>query len=176
MTPAWARRQHRLGWLYQAQGQLDLAQQSYENAIKYDENHAFAKNNLAYLLADTGKDLDRALDLAQDAKALLPNDANTADTLGWVLFKRGVNGAAVGYLKESLANVDADDPVMGVIRHHLAQAYEADGNMKRAAEVLRASINDLEQRNKAERAQGRDPQSPPWESDVRSMLDRLTAG
>jgi hypothetical protein len=48
--------------------------------------------------------------------------------------------------------------------------------MKRAAEVLRASINDLEQRNKAERAQGRDPQSPPWESDVRSMLDRLTAG
>jgi tetratricopeptide (TPR) repeat protein len=176
VEPTSARLHHRLALLYEAQGQLDLAQQSYENAIKYDENHAFAKNNLAYLLADTGKDLDRALDLAQDAKALLPNDANAADTLGWVLFKRGVNGAAVGYLKESLDNADADDPVLGVIRHHLAQAYEADGNMKRAAEVLRASINDLEQRNKAERAQGRDPQSPPWESDVRSMLDRLTAG
>ena len=63
-----------------------------------------------------------------------------------------------------------------MIRHHLAQAYEADGNTKRAAEVLRASIDDLEQRNKAERAQGRDPLSPPWESEVRSMLDRLSAG
>ncbi len=175
MQPTSARLHHFLALLYEAQGELDMAQRSYENAIKYDDNHAFAKNNLAYLLADTGKDLDRALDLAQDAKALLPNDSNAADTLGWVLFKRGVNGAAVGYLKESVASADADDPALGVIRHHLAQAYEADGNTKRAAEVLRASIHDLEQRNKAERAQGRTPQSPPWESEVRSMLDRLTA-
>lgn len=176
VKPTSARLHHFLALLYEAQGELDMAQKSYENAIKYDDNHAFAKNNLAYLLADTGRDLDRALDLAQDAKALLPNDANAADTLGWVLFKRGVNGAAVGYLKESLDNADADDPALGVIRHHLAQAYEADGNTKRAAEVLRASIDDLEQRNKAERAQGRDPLSPPWESEVRSMLDRLSAG
>jgi tetratricopeptide (TPR) repeat protein len=174
--PNSARLHHFLALLYEAQGELDKARESYESAIEHDDNHAFAKNNLAYLLADSGQDLDRALDLAQDAKALLPNDANAADTLGWVLFKRGVNGAAVGYLKESVDNADADDPALGVIRHHLAQAYEADGNPKRAAEVLRASIDDLEQRNRAERAQGGNPMSPPWESEVRSMLDRLSAG
>ncbi|MCP5040296.1 MAG: tetratricopeptide repeat protein [bacterium] len=173
--PDSARLHHFLALLYEAQGDLDKAEQSYENAIKYDENHAFAKNNLAYLLADTGKDLDRALDLAQDAKALLPNDANAADTLGWVLFKRGVNGAAVGYLKESVENAEADDPALGVMRHHLAMAYEADGNPQRAAEVLRTALDDLEARQRAERAAGRDPLSPPWESDIRNMLERLTA-
>ncbi|MBW2292539.1 MAG: tetratricopeptide repeat protein [Deltaproteobacteria bacterium] len=173
--PTSARLHHFLALLYEAQGELGRAEQSYENAIKYDDNHAFAKNNLAYLLADTGKDLDRALDLAQDAKALLPNDPNAADTLGWVLFKRGVSGAAVGYLKESVENADADDPALGVMRHHLAQAYEADGNQTRAVEVLKTAIADLEQRKQAQKAQGRDPQSPPWESDVRSMLERLSA-
>lgn len=175
VRPESASLHHFLALLYEAQGEVDKAQASYENAIKYDDNHAFAKNNLAYLLADTGRDLDRALDLAQDAKALLPNDANAADTLGWVLFKRGVNGAAVGYLKESVDNADIDDPALGVMRHHLAQAYEADGSPDKAAEVLQAAIDDLEARQRAERAAGRDPISPPWESDVRNMLQRLGA-
>ena len=175
MQPTSARLHHFLALLYEAQGQLDKAEKSYENAIKYDDNHAFAKNNLAYLLADTGKDLDRALDLAQDAKALLPNDANAADTLGWVLYKRGVNGAAVGYLKESVENADADDPALGVMRHHLALAYEADGKKDRATEVLKMALDDLEQRQRAERSQGREPVSPPWEREVRSMYDRLSA-
>lgn len=175
LQPTSARLHHFLALLYEAQGELERAEKSYENAIKYDDNHAFAKNNLAYLLADTGKDLDRALDLAQDAKALLPDDANAADTLGWVLFKRGVSGAAVGYLKESVENADSDDPALGVMRHHLAQAYEADGDQTRAAEVLKMALDDLEQRKRAQRAQGRDPQSPPWEGEVRSMLQRLRA-
>ncbi len=167
---------HFLALLYEAQGEVDKAVQSYETAIKYDDNHAFAKNNLAYLLADTGKDLDRALDLAQDAKALLPNDANAADTLGWVLYKRGVNGAAVGYLRESVETADADDPALGVMRHHLALAYEADGSRDKAAAVLQTALDDLDARQRAERAAGRTPMSPPWESDIRNMLERLSAG
>jgi uncharacterized protein HemY len=105
----------------------------------------------------------------------LPNDPNAADTLGWVLFKRGVSGAAVGYLKESVQNADADDPALGVMRHHLAQAYEADGNQIRAVEVLKTAIADLEQRKQVLRDQGRNPQSPPWEGEARSMLERLSA-
>jgi len=175
VKPTSARLHHFLALLYEAQGKLDKAQASYENAIKFDDNHAFAKNNLAYLLADNGKDLDRALDLAQDAKELLPNDANAADTLGWVLYKRGVHGAAVGYLKESVENADVDDPALGVMRHHLALAYEADGNKEQAAKVLRTAISDLEERQRAIRSQGKTPQSPPWESEVRGMLDRLSA-
>ncbi|MEO1916477.1 MAG: tetratricopeptide repeat protein, partial [Myxococcales bacterium] len=173
VKPNSAKLHHFLALLYEAQGERDKAQISYENAIKYDENHAIAKNNLAYLLADTGKDLDRALDLAQDAKALLPNDANAADTLGWVLYKRGVNGAAVGYLKESIEIAEADDPALGVMRHHLALAYEADGNKARAAEVLRAAIDDLDQRQRAAQKQDRSFH-PPWEGEVRSMLERLS--
>ncbi len=175
VQPNSSRLHHFLALLYEGQGELELAQKSYEKAIEHDSEHASAKNNLAYLLADSGQDLDRALALAQEAKALLPNNANAADTLGWVLFKRGVSGAAVGYLKEAVENTEADDPTLGIVRHHLAQAYEADGNKSRAVEVLKTVVSDLERNRRAATAQGRAPQTPPWEADVRQMLDRLTA-
>ena len=104
----------------------------------------------------------------------MPDDANAADTLGWVLYKRGVNGAAVGYLKESIDIAEADDPALGVMRHHLALAYEADGNKVAAAEVLRTAVDDLDQRERAARKQGQTFRPPPWAGDVRTMLERLS--
>src|SRR5262249_30184830 len=61
---------HYLGMLYELGGQPDRAIQRYEDAIRLDPSLAEAKNNLAYIYADQGKNLDRALDLAQDAKTL----------------------------------------------------------------------------------------------------------
>jgi tetratricopeptide (TPR) repeat protein len=175
LHPESAKLHHFLALLYEAQSEKDLARLSYENAIKSDDNHGHAKNNLAYLLADEDLDLDRALDLAQDAKALLPNSANAADTLGWVLYKRGVFGAAVGYLKEAEESSEPDDPALSVIRHHLALAYEADGKTDRALVVLETAVADLDRQARQAKAAGRNVNSPPWESDIREMLERLSS-
>ncbi|MBW2272293.1 MAG: tetratricopeptide repeat protein [Deltaproteobacteria bacterium] len=174
--PDSAKLYHFLAVLYELDGRSDLAMKNYEAAVERDPSHAQAKNNLAYMLAESGEDLDRALDLAQEAKALLPEDANTADTLGWVLYKRGVPSAAVGYLKEAADSTDPDNPNLGIIRYHLALAYEADGQKEKAAEVLERAVTDLDQRYEAAQAAGRKVAEPPWEKDLRQMLDRLKAG
>ncbi len=164
-----------VGSLYELQGRQDEAVERYEDAIRLDPGLAVAKNNLAYLLAERGGNLDRALDLAQEAKSLLPDNPNTADTLGWVLYKKRVPSAAIGYLREAEGGMPPDDPNLGLVRHHLALAYEADGQPARAREVLERAIKDLEARYGAAAAGegGEAPPEPPWAAEVRSMHARL---
>ena len=51
---------------------------------------AAAANNLAWVLAAHGGDKDKALALAQIATELVPEDPHVSDTLGWILYRRGV--------------------------------------------------------------------------------------
>jgi len=166
-----------LGTLYSFGGAQDKAIECYEDAIKYGPDLAYPKNDLAYIYAESGKNLDRALDLAQDAKAALPDTATVADTLGWVLYKRGIPSAAISYLKEAVANSDGDITVSGISLHHLAQAYEADGDPKKARETLLRVVAALEENAEQKRASG-EPISPEptWATEVRAMLTRLESG
>ncbi len=171
--PDSARLHHFVAVLYELAGRVDEAMVSYDKAIVLDDSLAQAKNNLAYLLAEADKDLDRALDLAQEAKSLMPESGNTADTLGWVLHKRGVSSAAVGYLKEAVATIDPNSPNLGVVRHHLAQAYEANDQRREATEVLELALADLERRLTETRERGEKPREPAWSGPARDMLTRL---
>jgi tetratricopeptide (TPR) repeat protein len=165
---------HFLGVLYEYGGKPDQAVTHYEEAIKQSPDLAESKNNLAYLYAESGKNLDRALDLAQDAKALMPDDPNTADTLGWVLFRRGVPSAAIGYLKEAEAGVKAEDATLGIIRHHLAQAYEASGDKVNARTTLDRAIAAHQSFVEAQKARGVPVGADPsWFADARKMRERL---
>jgi tetratricopeptide (TPR) repeat protein len=163
-----------LGTLYSFGGAQDKAIERYEDAIKYGPDLAYPKNDLAYIYAESGENLDRALDLAQDAKAALPDTATVADTLGWVLYKRGIPSAAISYLKEAVANSDGDIAVSGISLHHLAQAYEADGDPEKARQTLRRAIVGLEEYGEQKRARGEQPRpDPAWAEEVRVMLKRL---
>ncbi|HXV37081.1 MAG TPA: tetratricopeptide repeat protein [Myxococcota bacterium] len=166
-----------LGTLYSFGGAQSKAIERYEDAIKYGPDLAYPKNDLAYIYAESGENLDRALDLAQQAKAALPDTATVADTLGWVLYKRGVPSAAISYLKEAVANSDGDITVMGISLHHLAQAYEADGDPDKARETLERAIAELEKSAAEQRASGEPARPEPgWAAEVRAMLKRLESG
>jgi len=165
-----------LGTLYEVSGRRAEAIAEYEEAVKLDPNLAIAKNNLAYLMAEEGKNLDRALDLAQEAKAKLPDSPNAADTLGWVLLKKGIPQAAISYLKEAEGSFPPGDPDMGIVRYHLAVAYEANKEPDQARDALERAIQWVDQSK-----QGAKPPSgagqiadPPWLQDARSMLERLS--
>jgi len=139
-----------------------------------DPKLAPAKNNLAYILAESGRNLDRALDLAQEAKSMLPDNGHAADTLGWVLYKKGIPSASVGYLLEAEGLFEADDPELGIVRYHLAQAYVASDRKEEAREALRRALRDLERiQGSFRETTGRDPEEPPWLADIRAMLERL---
>jgi len=166
---------HFLGILYQYGGARDKAIASYEAAIKYGPDLAEAKNNLAYIYAEAGENLDRALDLAQEAKAALPDSHNAADTLGWVLYKRGIASAAISYLKEAEASgAEADPPTIATIRLHLAQAYEADGDTSEAADALKRSLSEIDKKADRRRESGQAAApDPEWAQPLRAMLVRL---
>jgi tetratricopeptide (TPR) repeat protein len=168
---------HFLGVLYELSGDRTRAIERYEEAIRLEPELAEAKNNLAYIYADSGENLDRALSLAQDAKEILPDNPSVADTLGWVLYKRGVPSAAIGYLKEAEAATDPNDASLGVVRFHLAQAYVANGDSQEATAALDRALDALATQMQAVRDQGRDPgPEPTWASDARALREKVSAG
>jgi predicted Zn-dependent protease len=145
----------------------------YEEAIELDSSLAVAKNNLAYLMAERGQDLERALQLAQEAKAELPDNPNAADTLGWVLYKKNVPAAAIGYLREAVGGLPPEDPNLPLVRHHLALAYEANQERAQSIEMLELAVAELEKLRTQE--DGRVRPEPVWAEDVRSHLSRMRA-
>lgn len=67
--------------------QPDSAFVYYEKALVANPDNSMAKNNCAYHLAVSERDLDRALKLAEEAVAAEPENVTTLDTYAWVLFK-----------------------------------------------------------------------------------------
>lgn len=63
------------GLILQAQGKDEEARKRYERIVEKDPHAAVASNNLAWMYASRGEQLDRALQLAQAAVAQVPEGA-----------------------------------------------------------------------------------------------------
>lgn len=117
-------------------GQGDEAAALYERILALDPNNGVVANNLAYLIASQGGDLDRALTLAQGAHELLPNLDEPADTLGYVYLKRNQFELAAAALApvvyQHLENVK--------YRSHLVTALDQDGRSSDATERVKTAL------------------------------------
>ncbi|HSY16735.1 MAG TPA: tetratricopeptide repeat protein [Candidatus Acidoferrales bacterium] len=91
---------------------------TYEKILELDPKCSPALNNLAYLYSENLGQPDRAYELAQRARALLPADPSTADTLGWINVKRGAYPTALALLQESAAKL----PGVPDVQYHLGMA------------------------------------------------------
>jgi Flp pilus assembly protein TadD len=100
------------------------AQRAYRAAIDLDANNAIAMNNLAFLLAEGGTDLDEALRLARRAMELTSSAADVTDTAGWVHLKRGENDQAIALFADAVAKEPAEESY----RDHLLMALERKGD------------------------------------------------
>jgi Tfp pilus assembly protein PilF len=78
------------GMIFETQGKVEEAKQIYTQALGADPNNEVAANNLAFILAEQGKDLNTALSWAQMARRKQPENPNAADTLGWVYYKQEI--------------------------------------------------------------------------------------
>jgi tetratricopeptide (TPR) repeat protein len=125
-----------IGMLLQVQNRGDEAKQKYEQILQIDPRAAVAANNLAYMKAEAGVDLDIALQLAQTAKAVAPQDPDVNDTLGWVYYKKDLANLAIGPLKISVDRVP-DNPIY---RYHLGMAYVKTGDIRGAREMLQEAL------------------------------------
>jgi spermidine synthase len=124
-----------LGEAFAASGDLAAAAQNYEKALDLEPDDAVTANNLAWLYAVQGVNLDRALELATFAAGRARN-AGYLDTLGWVRFKRGELDQAQASLEEAL---DIDKDRVESI-YHLARVDLGKGERGRAQDLLRRVI------------------------------------
>jgi Flp pilus assembly protein TadD len=95
-----------------------------------------AANNLAQYYADRGEQLDTALQLAQTAKAALPNRPEIDDTLGWVYYKRNVPVLAIASFKQCVA-ARPDNPSFLA---HLGLAYAQNKDREPARQALKKAL------------------------------------
>ena len=104
--------------------------------VRENPGHAGSRNDLAWLLAESGGNLDAALSLAEDARRLDPSP-DILDTLGWVFVKRGEGAPAVSVL-EKAHEKQPDSPS---IRYHLGTALAMAGDVDRAREMLKSALD-----------------------------------
>ena len=118
-----------------ASGDAAGAKVRLREVVRLDPGHVGARNNLAWLLAEEGQDLDSALALARAAQRLDPSP-DVLDTLGWVYLKRGESGEAVKAF-ELAVEKRPDSPSM---RYRLGSALSQAGDKQRAREMFETAL------------------------------------
>ena len=132
-TGAWLR----LGMLHQSLGENEKASEAYLRVLRQNSKAAVAYNNLAWMAAEEGRNLDQALKWARKAKRLSPDLHSVWDTLGWVYRARKEYPQAVASLKRAaqLAPRDAQ------VHYHLGVVYAESGMTGEARTSLEKAMS-----------------------------------
>ena len=133
--------------------------------------NGLALNNLAMVYSERFDQVDKALDLAKRARTAFPNNPSLADTLGWVMFRKGDYRNALPLLQEGAAKL-TDNPE---VQYHLAMVQYMLGDEAAARAALQKAVQLPAPFPQKEEAQQRlailtmDAKSPT--GDARTTLD-----
>jgi tetratricopeptide (TPR) repeat protein len=133
--PSYADAGYLAAQIHLRQGDSAAAESALREVVTMAPGHVGACNDLAWMLADSGRDLDFALDLAERAARLSPDPA-VLDTLGWVQYQRGDAAAAVETFQRALAT-QPDSPSM---RYRLGLALRKLDRADEAREAFRTAV------------------------------------
>lgn len=135
MAPLDARSAVFLAEALQAAGKPNEAIAVYRQAMKSPRPDEVVLNNIAYLLAETGGDLQEALRYAQQATKVELRPGYL-DTLGYVYLKSGKTDLAL----QVLSNLVRKEPQSPTFRYHYGMALLASGDKDRARTELQAAL------------------------------------
>ncbi len=127
-----------LGMLMDGTGRREQAKPYYEQILKIQPDHPVALNNLAFIKAEEGTDLDEALTMAQKARQKLPSSPFIRDTLGWIYIKKNLSDDAVRTLRELIV----EEPNNPSFRYHYGLALLQKGDKPSARRELEAAIRN----------------------------------
>ena len=136
-------------------GERSEAIASYRKALAESPDNPVVLNNLAYLLAETGGDLDEALRLASTGARKAPGNPNLQDTLAWVQLKRGNAPAALPIF----TSIIQKNPNDATFRFHYATALLRSGDRTEARQQLETALTKRP--------------AKPLEQEIRMLLARV---
>ncbi|MCL4200865.1 MAG: tetratricopeptide repeat protein [Pirellulaceae bacterium] len=116
------------------------AEEWLEQVLDEFPDDAGALNDLGYLWAEQGKNLQWALRMIQKAVDTDPENAAYLDSLGWVYFRLGQDAEAVRWLEKAAGGDEPD----GVILDHLGDAYWKANQPEKAVEIWRRAVETFE--------------------------------
>lgn len=117
-------------------GDWQTAQDLYKKALQLKPDYPFAANNLADLMLRHGGNVDVALSLAQTARRGMLNSPDSADTLGWAYYNKGVYGSAKDLLEEAAKA----DPNNATFQLHLGLLYQKMNDKDKAKQHLNRAL------------------------------------
>ncbi len=124
-----------LGNIEAMRGNRGAALDHFRKVVEVNPGNAQATNNLAYLLAEYSNNPEEALKYAEKAVQLSPGEPSYCDTMGWILYRKGLYSQAIGYLQR--ASTDKTDVVW---KYHLAMAYAKAGDLANGRTTLDAAL------------------------------------
>ena len=127
-----------LGMIFEGTGKQDQSKPIWEQILKINPSHPVALNNLAFIKAQEGVDLDQALTMSQRARQAMPNSPEVSDTLGWIYIKKNLSEDAVRVFKDLTAQVPANP----VFHYHYGMALLQKGDKPSAKREFQAALAD----------------------------------
>jgi tetratricopeptide (TPR) repeat protein len=109
----------------------------YKTVLSVSPTNPVALNNLAYLMAEEGRDLDSALTYIQKARQQFPDDPDIADTMGWIYLKKTLNDDALSIFKDLVKR----DPSRALFRYHLGAAQFQKRDYTAAKQSLQTALS-----------------------------------
>ena len=109
------------GAAYERTGNIKKAEEIFEECLQiYPDSHHIL-NYQAYMWAEAGTNLDKALHYINRALKLKPVNPAYIDTLGWIYFKQKKYDEALRYIKKARKLIGPDPEIL----HHLGDIYYA---------------------------------------------------
>ena len=124
--------------IYTAMGDFPKAEAELEMLIAKDPEDPGVNNDLGYLYADQGKNLERAEAMIRKALKELPDNYAYLDSLGWVLFKRGKLDQARELLEKANGTTETDSTIpdhLGDVYFQLQEHAKAKSAWERALKI-----------------------------------------
>ena len=127
----------RLGEYYEQAGRKPDAMSAYRESLRLKPDNPVAMNNLAYLIAETGDNLDEAMDLAAHARQAMPQSDEVFDTVGTIYLKKHLTDSALEVFRELCLR----QPYSSAFHYHYAMALSQKGNSAEAIAELRQALD-----------------------------------
>ncbi len=124
--------QFSLSNIYVQQGDMAKGEGILEKILGDSPDDPSVNNDLGYLWADQGKNLERAESMIRKAIKAEPENAAYLDSMGWVLFKRGKFAEALPHLEKATVLPTGGD---ATIWDHLADVYARLNKAAKAKEA-----------------------------------------
>jgi tetratricopeptide (TPR) repeat protein len=135
---------HNFGSAYERSGQHDKAEEVFHRCLRlFPETHEVL-NYLAYMWAEKGIKLEKALEFVTRALKHEPRNGAYLDTLGWVYYQQAKYPQALEQIQKA-STIIKDDPV---ITDHLGDIFKALNDIEKAIMHWKRSFM-LDPENKA---------------------------